>query len=206
MRITWLGHSCFCMGSDGYRIVVDPYRLDSYPPLQTRANAVYCSHEHYDHNCVDAVTMLEERTSPFTVEEIKTFHDDQEGALRGENTMRAFCAEGLRVVHCGDLGHWPNEAQRAFLAGSDMLMLPVGGYYTIGAAEAKRIVDEVHPRVVLPMHYRFGEHGMAVLSEVDSFAERFPAERVTRWNDNSITVDREAPEGVIILQFKEKGE
>ena len=120
--------------------------------------------------------------------------------------MRAFCAEGLRVVHCGDLGHWPNEAQRAFLAGSDVLMLPVGGYYTIGAAEAKRIVDEVHPRVVLPMHYRFGEHGMAVLSEVDSFAERFPAERVTRWNDNSITVDREAPEGVIILQFKEKGE
>ena len=56
MRITWLGHSCFCMESDGYRIVVDPYRLDSYPPLQTRANADYCSHEHYDHNCVDAAS------------------------------------------------------------------------------------------------------------------------------------------------------
>ena len=135
MKITWLGHSCFCLESGGYRIVVDPYRMDSYPPLQTCANAVYCSHGHYDHNYTEAVTMLEEKPSPFTVEEIQTFHDDQGGALRGGNTMRAFCAEGLRVVHCGDLGHWPDEEQRAFLMGSDVLMLPVGGYYTIDAAE-----------------------------------------------------------------------
>ena len=197
MKITWLGHSCFCLESGGYRIVVDPYRMDSYPPLQTCANAVYCSHGHYDHNYTEAVTMLEEKPSPFTVEEIQTFHDDQGGALRGGNTMRAFCAEGLRVVHCGDLGHWPDEEQRAFLMGSDVLMLPVGGYYTI---------DAVCPRTVLPMHYRFGEHGMDVLSEVTAFTELFPAEHVTRLDGNSVTVDKETPNGVILLQFKEKGE
>ena len=203
MKITWLGHSCFCLESGGYRIVVDPYRMDSYPPLQTCANAVYCSHGHYDHNYTEAVTMLEEKPSPFTVEEIQTFHDDQGGALRGGNTMRAFCAEGLRVVHCGDLGHWPDEEQRAFLMGSDVLMLPVGGYYTI---EAEKIVDAVCPRTVLPMHYRFGEHGMDVLSEVTAFTELFPAEHVTRLDGNSVTVDKETPNGVILLQFKEKGE
>ena len=206
MKITWLGHSCFCLESGGYRIVVDPYRMDSYPPLQTCANAVYCSHGHYDHNYTEAVTMLEEKPSPFTVEEIQTFHDDQGGALRGGNTMRAFCAEGLRVVHCGDLGHWPDEEQRAFLMGSDVLMLPVGGYYTIDAAEAKKIVDAVCPRTVLPMHYRFGEHGMDVLSEVTAFTELFTAEHVTRLDGNSVTVDKETPNGVILLQFKEKGE
>lgn len=206
MKITWLGHSCFCLESGGYRIVVDPYRMDSYPPLQTCANAVYCSHGHYDHNYTEAVTMLEEKPSPFTVEEIQTFHDDQGGALRGGNTMRAFCAEGLRVVHCGDLGHWPDEEQRAFLMGSDVLMLPVGGYYTIDAAEAEKIVDAVCSRTVLPMHYRFGEHGMDVLSEVTAFTELFPAEHVTRLDGNSVTVDKETPNGVILLQFKEKGE
>ena len=206
MKITWLGHSCFCLESGGYRIVVDPYRMDSYPPLQTCANAVYCSHGHYDHNYTEAVTMLEDKPSPFTVEEIQTFHDDQGGALRGGNTMRAFCAEGLRVVHCGDLGHWPDEEQRAFLMGSDVLMLPVGGYYTIDAAEAKKIVDAVCPRTVLPMHYRFGEHGMDVLSEVTAFTELFTAEHVTRLDGNSVTVDKETPNGVILLQFKEKGE
>ena len=206
MKITWLGHSCFCLESGGYRIVVDPYRMDSYPPLQTCANAVYCSHGHYDHNYTEAVTMLEEKPSPFTVEEIQTFHDDQGGALRGGNTMRAFCAEGLRVVHCGDLGHWPDEEQRAFLMGSDVLMLPVGGYYTIDEAEAEKIVDAVCPRTVLPMHYRFGEHGMDVLSEVTAFTELFPAEHVTRLDGNSVTVDKETPNGVILLQFKEKGE
>ncbi len=206
MKITWLGHSCFCLESGGYRIVVDPYRMDSYPPLQTCANAVYCSHGHYDHNYTEAVTMLEEKPSPFTVEEIQTFHDDQGGALRGGNTMRAFCAEGLRVVHCGDLGHWPDEEQRAFLMGSDVLMLPVGGYYTIDAAGAEKIVDAVCPRTVLPMHYRFGEHGMDVLSEVTAFTELFPAEHVTRLDGNSVTVDKETPNGVILLQFKEKGE
>ena len=206
MKITWLGHSCFCLESAGYRIVVDPYRMDSYPPLQTCANAVYCSHGHYDHNYTDAVTMLEEKPSPFTVEEIQTFHDDQGGALRGGNTMRAFCAEGLRVVHCGDLGHWPNEEQRAFLMGSDVLMLPVGGYYTIDAVEAKKIVDAVCPRAVIPMHYRFGGHGMDVLSEATAFTQLFPAERVIRLNGDSVTVDKETPNGVILLQFQEKGE
>ena len=206
MKLTWLGHSCFAVESGGYRVVLDPYYVESYPPLHTSANEVLCSHHHRDHDFVEAVELTPRGGSPFAVQTVETFHDDQGGALRGGNTMRAFCAEGLRVVHCGDLGHWPDEEQRAFLMGSDVLMLPVGGYYTIDAAEAEKIVDAVCPRTVLPMHYRFGEHGMDVLSEVTAFTELFPAEHVTRLDGNSVTVDKETPNGVILLQFKEKGE
>lgn len=206
MKLTLLGHSCFAVESGGYRVVLDPYYVESYPPLHTSANEVLCSHHHRDHDFVEAVELTPRGGSPFTVETVQAFHDDQGGALRGGNTMRAFCAEGLRVVHCGDLGHWPDEEQRAFLMGSDVLMLPVGGYYTIDAAEAEKIVDAVCPRTVLPMHYRFGEHGMDVLSEVTAFTELFPAEHVTRLDGNSVTVDKETPNGVILLQFKEKGE
>lgn len=106
MRITWLGHACFLLEEDGYRIVTDPYTgVEGYPPLEAEAHAVYCSHHHFDHDAVDCVRLLPARESPFHVREIQAFHDDQKGALRGPNTIRVFTAGGVSVVHLGDLGH-----------------------------------------------------------------------------------------------------
>lgn len=202
VKITWLGHSCFCLENEGYRIAVDPYEMASYPHLCIEADELFCSHQHYDHNNVAAVTVDKRTASPFRVEEIETFHDDRRGALRGGNIMRAFCADGHRIVHCGDLGHLPDEAQLSFMCGSDILMLPVGGYYTIDAATAKKIVEEVHPRAVLPMHYRHGEHGMKELGEVCDFTALFRPECVTELSDNWITVDAEGPRGILVPRFK----
>lgn len=89
MKLTWLGHACFLLEEQGYRIVIDPYEgVAGYPPLQVSAHAVFCSHGHFDHNAVNCVTLLPKTESPFSVREVQTFHDDQNGALRGENIIR----------------------------------------------------------------------------------------------------------------------
>ena len=89
MKLTWLGHACFLLEEDGYRIVLDPYTgVAGYPPLHIQAHAVFCSHGHFDHHATDCVELLPERESPFTVREVETFHDDRGGALRGTNTVR----------------------------------------------------------------------------------------------------------------------
>ena len=82
MKLTWLGHACFLLEEDGYRIVLDPYTgVAGYPPLHIQAHAVFCSHGHFDHHATDCVELLPERESPFTVREVETFHDDRGGAL-----------------------------------------------------------------------------------------------------------------------------
>ena len=127
MYITWLGHSCFRLESAGYGLVIDPYRVVAgYPPLRVEANAVYISHHHFDHDCLEAVTLLPGGENPFTVETFSTFHDDCQGALRGDNTVHIFRAEGMTVVHLGDLGCVLTAAQEEKISGCDALMLPVG--------------------------------------------------------------------------------
>ena len=114
MKLTWLGHACFLLEEDGYRIVLDPYTgVAGYPPLHIQAHAVFCSHGHFDHHATDCVELLPERESPFTVREVETFHDDRGGALRGTNTVRIFTAGGLSVAHLGDLGHQLTVEQAA---------------------------------------------------------------------------------------------
>ena len=148
MYITWLGHSCFRLESAGYGLVIDPYRVVAgYPPLRVEANAVYISHHHFDHDCLEAVTLLPGGENPFAVETFSTFHDDCQGALRGDNTVHIFRAEGMTVVHLGDLGCALTAAQEEKISGCDALMLPVGGTYTIDAAAAAELVRQAYQSV-----------------------------------------------------------
>ena len=117
MTITWLGHACFALESGAYRIVTDPWReVPGFGEMKTEADAVYCSHGHYDHAATETVTLRNGGNSPFTVTEVSSFHDKVNGAKRGENAIRIFGAEGIRVAHLGDLGHLLDEAQTAFRA------------------------------------------------------------------------------------------
>ena len=201
MELTWMGHSCFVLESDGYRVALDPYTMSEYPALHVRAHRVLCSHGHFDHNFVEAVELLPERGSPFTVETVASFHDEKEGALRGGNTIHLLRAEGLCVAHCGDLGHELNETQLAALRGCDALLLPVGGYYTIDAPTAKRIADAVAPRVVVPMHYRHGEYGLRVIGGVEEFLRGYDVSDVHRLAVNRFTLTAETPRGVVVPAF-----
>lgn len=181
MTITWRGHSCFLLEQDGFLVVIDPYtRVSGYPALELEAHAVFCSHGHYDHSYTDAVKLLPKMESPFSVEEVASFHDGQEGALRGANTIRVFTAGGVRVCHLGDLGHPLSEEQLAAIGRCDAVLVPVGGIYTVDAAGAKAVCDALKPRIVVPMHYRHAPHGLEELSGVEDFLRLWPAPAVRR--------------------------
>ena len=154
MRIIWNGHACFTLESGDYRIVFDPYTLEVYPPLSVEADEALCSHGHRDHSHTAAVTFRAGGKSPFTVRKLATFHDGEKGALRGENTVHIVDGEGLRIVHCGDLGHVPTADQAKLIGKPDVLLLPVGGFYTIDPKQAKETMELLRPTLTIPMHYR----------------------------------------------------
>ena len=201
MKIIWLGHACFAIESEGYRIVVDPYLMDTYPPLRTHADAVLCSHGHNDHNNVAAVDLSTGKENKFTIEKVSTFHDEQGGALRGNNTVHILRAEGLKVVHCGDLGHFPTDEQLAAISNADAMLIPVGGFFTIDAAMAKRVADAAKPRVIVPMHYRHGPYGLRQVGELKEFLKLYQNEQVHYLTSNEFTLTASEPEGVVVPIF-----
>lgn len=202
MTITWLGHSCFLLESGGFRALLDPYHdVQGLPDLSAEADAVYCSHDHFDHNYTDKVRLTSGKANPFAVSEVQTFHDDQGGSLRGRNTVRKFTAEGLSVVHLGDLGHQLSAGQLAEIGACDVLLIPVGGYYTIDAAGAKQVADAIGAAVVVPMHYRKGPVGFDVLGTVEDFTAQYPAELVKRYAGSTLTVEPGMPRQVAVLSL-----
>jgi len=171
ITLTWLGHACFKLETAGYALVIDPYtKAQGYDEFQTPANAVICSHGHGDHAFKEAVRLENpEAESPFTITALPTFHDPEGGTLRGPNLIHLIECHGLRIAHCGDLGHRPDSETLAALGSLDVLMVPVGGHYTIDAATAHALAETLAPRVVIPMHYRRGALGFPVLAELNDF-------------------------------------
>lgn len=199
MQITWLGHSCFSLESGGYKLVVDPYTdVPGCGPLQVEADAVFCSHDHFDHNYLPAVTLRQGGESPFSVHTLKTWHDDRQGALRGENLVHVFRAEGLTVVHLGDLGELLTDRQAEELAGCDALLLPIGGTYTIDAVQAKEVMEQVKPRVVIPMHYRGPGFGFDDIGRLEPFLAQFEPERIHRLAGASFSLDAQTPRQIAV--------
>ena len=200
MRITWLGHACFTVEHKDYRVVIDPFRgVPGFPDVCTEAEEVLCSHGHFDHAYREGVTLCEGKPSPFTVQTLESFHDDKGGALRGENRLHILRADGLTVVHLGDLGHPLDAAQTAALRGCDVLLVPVGGTYTVDGDTAAAIVRALQPRVVIPMHYRGEGFGFDNIDTADTFHAHFPAESVRRYGENRIDVTEETVPHIAVL-------
>jgi len=199
MEITWHGHACFSIRSGDYTVVLDPYDgVPGYPPLHLTAQQVLCSHEHFDHNCRAAVALLPAAApSPFTVTKQHTFHDDRGGALRGGNTVHILCAEGLTVAHLGDLGHLLTPEQAQSLTGCDVLLLPVGGTYTVTGAQAAHTVRQLRPRIAVPMHYRRGEQGFDNIDELSPFLSCFASGEIHPLSGRSFDPAREVS-GIVI--------
>lgn len=199
MTITWLGHSCFMLESGGFRVLLDPYRgVQGLKDIETEADAVYCSHGHLDHAYTEKVRLTAGKTSPFAVHETSVFHDDQGGALRGLNTIRKFTAEGLSVVHLGDLGHLLTSQQAVEVGRCDVLLTPVGGYFTIDADAAKAVAETLGANVVVPMHYRSGSAGFDVLGTLEDFTRLYPGEMVRRYG-STLTVEKDMPKQIAVM-------
>lgn len=164
MRIKWLGHSCFKISSkSGIRIVTDPFDDNlGYRIPSVETDIVTVSHGHYDHNFVDCLNgdfEVIDKVGDFNVKGIPikgihTFHDDEEGAKRGVNIVYTFDVDDIKVCHLGDLGHRLTPSQLEQIGDVDVLLIPVGGVYTIDAAQAVEVIKQLKPAVVIPMHYK----------------------------------------------------
>lgn len=174
IAIKWLGHSCFKITKDDFSFVIDPFEPNSVPglnPIDEEANAVYCSHDHFDHGYRDAVKIVNGAENPFKVTEIHTYHDDCHGEKRGTNTIHIFEADGIKIAHYGDLGCGLSQDEIELLRNCDAIMIPVGGFYTIDAKAAAAIAEITEAKVVIPMHYRSADFGYDVLETVDDYLD-----------------------------------
>lgn len=187
MILTNLGHAKFLIElENGHRIITDPFDPGTgYPVGHAACDTVLVSHHHHDHDAVDTVhgyTQVIDQPGEYTlcpgvkVTGVAAFHDDEQGAKRGKNVMYLIEAEGLRVAHLGDLGHLPDAAQIDALAPVDVLMVPVGGFFTIDAATAREVCSLLHARVILPMHFRTEYNAGWPIAPVDEFAAFFAGE------------------------------
>jgi len=203
MEITYFGHASFRIKGKTATVVTDPYTFDiglKFPKHIT-ADVITISHEHKDHSEVRQI-----EGAPYVIRgageyEVKgvgviglsTYHDEEKGAKRGNNTVFRIEIDGMSIVHLGDLGHPLSAADVDSLDGVDILMVPVGGIYTIGAAAAVAIVNEIEPSIVIPMHYgrpeleakQFGE-----LAPVSAFLKELGKEDVVPQPKLSITRDK----------------
>lgn len=202
LELRWHGHACFTLTCDGYTVAFDPYE-DNYVPgfgaLDIAADLVLCSHEHKDHNAAHVVKTLTGHENPFTVTKIETFHDAENGLLRGSNTIHLLEAHGLRVAHFGDIGCDLTPAQKSQLQGLDVALIPVGGFYTIGPEQAMDLVDDLQPKVVIPMHYKLGELGLPAVAELEEFL--FFAGEYVEYPGSTIEVDGDTEPQIAVLTF-----
>jgi L-ascorbate metabolism protein UlaG (beta-lactamase superfamily) len=178
MKVKWLGHASFLITSDnGTRIITDPYIVGSglkYGEINEAADVVTVSHDHFDHNNVASVggtpQVVKEPTEAKGVkfEGVATHHDASGGSERGNNTIFCMDIDGLRVCHLGDLGHPLSDQQVADIGKVDVLLIPVGGFFTIDAKVASGVCDRLNPKVIIPMHYK-NERCEFPISGVDDF-------------------------------------
>ncbi len=202
MKITWLGHSCFKIESKGYEIVLDPYDdgyVQGLKPLRVEADEVLCSHGHGDHGAVHVVTLRKGGVSPFRIQKISTYHDDVQGAKRGPNVIHILDDGTCRAAHLGDLGCALTEEQIQALKNVDALMIPVGGFFTIDAGQAKAVADQIRPVVTIPMHYRSDKFGFDVLGTLDEFTAL--CDNVVKYEGNSLELTKGMPEQTAVLSL-----
>ncbi len=133
------------------------------------------------------------------MEKIAAFHDDKGGALRGPNTIHILHGEGLRLVHLGDLGHRLTGPALDVMKGADCLLIPVGGFFTIDAAMAKQVADDIGARVVIPMHYRLGGMGFDVIGTLDQFTKL--CDNVRTYPGDTLDLSADTPAQTAVLTY-----
>jgi L-ascorbate metabolism protein UlaG (beta-lactamase superfamily) len=210
MKVQWYGHACFLIEGQGIRLVTDPPNPDvGYSLPQAAIDVVTVSHAHHDHNYVEGLqgnpvvvkTPGRRQVKGLQVEGYSTWHDNAGGAQRGPNLIFAWEMDGVRAAHLGDLGHLLGTETLQALGRIDLLLAPVGGVFTVDAAGAKQVVDQIQPRLVVPMHYRTPALSFK-LGAVDDFLRLFPPGQVRR--EQALEIDRRGlPDSleVVVLDY-----
>jgi len=184
VKVKWLGHASFLITSGGgVKIITDPYKVDmglSYGEITETADVVLISHDHADHSNAGAVKgnprvikgAGDKEVKGLRFKGIATYHDDAGGSKRGVNTVFVFDVDGVKVCHLGDLGHDLGLKDVSDIGRVDVLLIPVGGLYTIDARVATSLSARLTPRTIIPMHYatsKVDTSKFGAISGVDDF-------------------------------------
>jgi len=208
VTIRWFGHSCF-MVSDSVKIVTDPFdKSVGYPVPNVSADIVLVSHEHFDHNNVSAISGRPEvirgdqtkTVGGITFKAVKASHGDG----RGNDFIRVWEFEGIRFAHFGDLGVDLTDAQYKEIGPVDVVFIPVGGYFTIDADQATKLINKLNPKVVFPMHYKTPVMGSRFpIAAIEPFLKG--KKNVEKVGKNSVTLKKDSlPKEmtVYVLEYK----
>ena len=201
MLVSWHGHACVSLQVNGYTIVFDPHdgaSIGLKKPV-VRGDMVLVTHDHSDHNAVNTVS--KEKTRVFKlfygesiidnvkITGLKTYHDKQKGKRRGENAVYIVEVKGVRVAHLGDLGEIPDQQVLDRLKGVNLLIIPVGGTFTIEPGEAWKIIEKTKPVNILPIHYWIP--GITLpLKPVDEFLKHVKEYEVVKLETNSFELEK----------------
>lgn len=176
MKIKFLGHSSFLITSEqGVRIITDPYKPGcfdggiKYSPITEEADVVTISHEHDDHNATDIAGNPafvrgsgQQQLKGIVIQGYDVYHDESGGKERGKNTIFRMTVDDINIVHLGDLGHPLSDDEIAKIGTVDILFVPVGGYFTIDAQIAEKMVSKLQPKIVVPMHFKTDKCGFPI--------------------------------------------
>jgi len=222
--LTWYGQSCFMLESaTGTRILMDPVptNIGYMPPADLRADAITISHEHSDHTNIALLqgkprvlrgltndkkgwVRIDEKVKDISVRTVGVYHDTRRGADLGLNTVFIFETGGVRIAHLGDLGHPLTDLQISAIGSVDVVLVPVGGTWTVDAQEATHVLDQIRPRLmVIPMHYKTASATIKELAPVDPFLAGRPNVRREKSNRVAITGVHYRPSvEVVVLDYK----
>jgi len=232
--IRWHGQSFFeIITTTGTRIVIDPHAIEQYGRKTLQADLVLISHPHTDHSTTDAIenikkakvihavvedkndrrrmewNLVDEKFKDVHIQTLGCYHDNMSGMQRGKNGILILEVDGLRIVHLGDLGHTLSEAQLKRIGQVDILMIPVGGVYTLNSLDAAKVQEQLAPRhYVFPMHY--GTIVYDYLLKVDGFLEEQNKEMIRKLARNELAIDPKAAvpkePAIVVLHWAGKGD
>jgi len=204
IKLKWLGHSCMKLMWDEYTVIFDPFEDGYVPglnPIRETADMVLCSHGHGDHNAAHLVAITEGKKAPFEVTALETYHDDAQGTLRGMNTVYLLQGDGFKIVHMGDIGCPLTEEQYEMLRGADIVMTPVGGFYTAEPDVIKKMMDEIGANVVVPMHYSSETFGFDVIKPVSVYTEL--CNEVVMYAGDELVITKDMERQTAVLMYVE---
>jgi L-ascorbate metabolism protein UlaG (beta-lactamase superfamily) len=192
MKVKFLGHAAFLITAEsGVRIITDPYKPGcfdggiKYDPITEEADIVTISHEHDDHNETNIkgkpvfVRDIDKRTiKNIEIFGTSVYHDTSEGKERGKNIVFNISIDGMNIVHLGDLGHELSPEDIKHIGNVDILLIPVGGYFTIDAGTADSIIEILKPKIVIPMHFKTDKCGFPIAG-IEDFTRGKEIKKVT---------------------------
>jgi L-ascorbate metabolism protein UlaG (beta-lactamase superfamily) len=209
--VRFWGHACFTITAHGKTLLIDPYspKKVGYPAFDVAPEVVVITHEHFDHadtswvrggplvlhglDKAGTVQSIDRTVGPFHVRAVAAQHW-HDAALRARGNVAIFVIEvdGLKIVHVGDLGEKLDAAQTKAIGTPDVLMVPVGGFFTVDADQAYQVVQQLKPRAyVIPMHYRTTALETSLrsqLAEPGAFLRKF-GDQVVRLDGNELRID-----------------